>query len=638
MMPGRIGLSVIDLKRADPLDGTNRLLLRLHAAAAHTLVVNESLGYECYVEVTCWPEDEVRLWAAWWIQAVRSLGLENRFLHVVAAGNIEPPITSARDARTGATPAAAALLPDLVDASGAALPPLTNTLVAENARAHADPPFDGARCLSNGSFVHGNISAIGSTVWSFTGANAGVGNKSGTSMAAPQVAGLAAYMLAIRPDLKPQEIIGILRGTAIPLPVPGDEDCSDWPTPSPLIQAYEALLALDRANAGVEELPVRNALLDINGNGRFEAADLEEFSLLWETESGAIDFGRADLNNDRRTGGLWSRQFDLDVDGSIEQGVIQSIAGERRQFDETALTDQEIVCYYAYSALYSGDPVARDLQLAPYRANGSCGAVSLFAADAIMPARMMAGVPEKLVVTVTGPDGPVEGATIVVSADGGSAGGGTTDADGSMQSTATLDAGNSALIVTIRVFVGGELVGEVVKQAVAVLPATAGMFTGVFRHSNVSGATSVNFAGGYRLRPPGETLINNVNGNTFTYQWDTGYPPGTEGAALRMHRFTGSGSGRIIVELYLLGGDGLYMTTEFFEGDFLIQYHADGSPDSIPEIVGSNVPFMETAPVGNPGTIRLNPGGLYRLRVFPGPSSGGLSFGVVFTKDAVPPE
>jgi subtilisin family serine protease len=37
---------------------------------------------------------------------------------------------------------------------------------------------------------------------------------SGTSMASPQVSNLAAKMLAVKPSLKPQEVIEILRRTA----------------------------------------------------------------------------------------------------------------------------------------------------------------------------------------------------------------------------------------------------------------------------------------------------------------------------------------------------------------------------------------------------------------------------------------
>ena len=47
--------------------------------------------------------------------------------------------------------------------------------------------------------IRGDPSAIGTKVYSLTGANDGAGFMSGTSMATPQVAGLAAYLWAIKP-------------------------------------------------------------------------------------------------------------------------------------------------------------------------------------------------------------------------------------------------------------------------------------------------------------------------------------------------------------------------------------------------------------------------------------------------------
>ena len=86
---------------------------------------------------------------------------------------------------------------------------------------------------------------MGTEVWSLTGANNGAGNKTGTSMATPQVAGLAAYIWALNPSLTPQQVLERLQKTSRVLKT--DESCS--PTPQPVIDAYAAVLAADDQTA-----------------------------------------------------------------------------------------------------------------------------------------------------------------------------------------------------------------------------------------------------------------------------------------------------------------------------------------------------------------------------------------------------
>lgn len=52
------------------------------------------------------------------------------------------------------------------------------------------------------------------------------GYKVGTSMAAPHVAGVAALLLAVNPDLRAGELINLLMETARPFPAAGNESCS----------------------------------------------------------------------------------------------------------------------------------------------------------------------------------------------------------------------------------------------------------------------------------------------------------------------------------------------------------------------------------------------------------------------------
>lgn len=62
------------------------------------------------------------------------------------------------------------------------------------------------------------VSAPGSSVLS-TVANNGYGNKSGTSMASPHVAGVAALIRAVAPSKTPAQVEAILKSTARPIPV-----------------------------------------------------------------------------------------------------------------------------------------------------------------------------------------------------------------------------------------------------------------------------------------------------------------------------------------------------------------------------------------------------------------------------------
>lgn len=70
-----------------------------------------------------------------------------------SAGNLQE-LTTSRDAPTNSAPAAAALLSDITNPSGQALPNLTNTLVVENAIATPGPDY-ATLCRSKVSFVGG---------------------------------------------------------------------------------------------------------------------------------------------------------------------------------------------------------------------------------------------------------------------------------------------------------------------------------------------------------------------------------------------------------------------------------------------------------------------------------------------------
>ena len=293
-------------------------------------------------------------------------------------------MTAANDSGIGDAPltghyAAAKLMPGLtvtepVSAFGTAVPNVTNTLVVENRVNTAAPYVPG--CLEFRSSFPGDISGIGTDVWSFRDSAANAKVDAGTSMSTPQVAGLGAYIWALKPTLTPQEVINIIQTTARTLP--DDADCLN--APQPVIDAYAAILAVDDAKAlGVNpnsmDAPARLAIFDVvdsiggvGSNRAFDKHDLTAFVDAFLAANGtARDFSRFDLNGDGYTGGTTRRaRFNLDIDpAQVYGGVMQDIRGTTVTYDENLVTDWEVLCYYAFSPLYTGVPAERTAILGP---------------------------------------------------------------------------------------------------------------------------------------------------------------------------------------------------------------------------------------------------------------------------------
>lgn len=200
-------------------------------------------------------------------------------------------------------------------------------------------------------------------------------NLIGTSFAAPQVAGLASYLWMLSPDLQSQPAAVTKRAIVAN-------------TRNRVVDAYAAALSLDAAALpNPQNAKVRLTLLDVNGDGGFNEADIDIFlrhffivapdgTISHQAQPGTTaDFSRFDLNGDGfTTAGARRERFDLDRVDSIQFGqtnystVSQTIEGTEIHFDETALTDLEILCYYAYSDMFQGNPDARKSLLA-----GRCG-------------------------------------------------------------------------------------------------------------------------------------------------------------------------------------------------------------------------------------------------------------------------
>jgi Tol biopolymer transport system component len=359
-------VDVVDLKKSDPLDGDTRMLLDAFNSTG-TVVVNTSLSRCKSGNPLCMDDISAIQHGVAYAEKVRELGLEGRMLHVTAAANVKPSL-DVRDATNASDYSRAALRTDLVDEFGEPVEPLTNVLVVENdiATNTETDPYE-VECLNESSFINGNIGAIGTDVWSFIDADSDANDKTGTSMATPQVAGLAAALLAINPGLTPQQLITILQSTAKPVAASTNEGCSDAASPAPIIDAYAAVLSLDLFDSN---LPVRRAILDFDGANGFDKTDLEAYIAAYLDpiiDEDVLDYGRMDLNGDGYSGPsyLAADPFDLDLDGNYGM-VTYTVNGELLEVDENQLQDFQILCYYAYSPIYADDPTERDTLLEPH--------------------------------------------------------------------------------------------------------------------------------------------------------------------------------------------------------------------------------------------------------------------------------
>lgn len=188
----------------------------------------------------------------------------------------------------------------------------------------------------------------------------------GSSFAAPQVSGLAAYLWSLSPGLSNSSTLGILA------------NCfnGSW------IDAYKAVLSLDMSVSGGD---VRRAILDIANSsdgatpdGVFDEHDLEMYIdsiRYFENEAQNVsppyprDYSRFDLNGDGYTGErpatATAIPFDLDVNVPPAYSVVYKMlcglaAGRDTTFDENSVSDRDILMYYSFSGLFAGDDAVRD--------------------------------------------------------------------------------------------------------------------------------------------------------------------------------------------------------------------------------------------------------------------------------------
>jgi hypothetical protein len=214
-----------------------------------------------------------------------------------------------------------------------------------------------------------------------------VGVSSGTSFASPQVAGLAAYMWNLKPSLSPQEIVRKI------------EYAYDTSAKTGLLDAYLAVLSLD----GSSDMAVRAAILDVAGdsptdgsNGRFDENDIEVFldgfdfyAALRDLGNGDPEYSRYDLNGDGYTGDGGVAKFDLTADPTPSYDSFTVYIDDNAVlFDESALSDCDILRFYAYSTLYQGD-VDRRRELMQRCRNVDLGGFTRILVDAAISATLL---------------------------------------------------------------------------------------------------------------------------------------------------------------------------------------------------------------------------------------------------------
>jgi hypothetical protein len=184
----------------------------------------------------------------------------------------------------------------------------------------------------------------------------------GSSFSTAQVAGLASYLWLLDRDLRSrpvEETLRLIRGASR----------KDGAVEG-FLDAYAAVLALDALH---QTKQIRKALLDVNDDGLFNHLDLRQFAEAYQLSNpnrpplpATRDFSRYDLNGDGYTGGIATERFDLDADGLDDNSaprintVTTRIEGIEVPLKETALTDLQILCYYAYAVDSTGAPLIYD--------------------------------------------------------------------------------------------------------------------------------------------------------------------------------------------------------------------------------------------------------------------------------------
>ncbi|HUF65519.1 MAG TPA: S8 family serine peptidase, partial [Gemmatimonadaceae bacterium] len=194
-------------------------------------VINNSMGYSWAVQTN--PRDsntDQLVQALMDQQGAVFVAMQNLLLSevgrlpllVVSAGNASDTPFGTQLAKYNSQPANAALV------HGA-----NNIIIVENVELDLSAPGRATREPS--SNVSGHLSAPGTGIWSTDTVQQKYSEKTGTSMAAPHVAGLAGFLLAVDPNLSNGQLRDLLLSNTVP--VGGGA--------SPRIDAFAAVLGID---------------------------------------------------------------------------------------------------------------------------------------------------------------------------------------------------------------------------------------------------------------------------------------------------------------------------------------------------------------------------------------------------------
>ena len=201
-----------------------------------------------------------------------------------------------------------------------------------------------AACRTAYSNVNGNVAAVGGVnalqvssgdVWTYTSPTTAGFAGAGTSFAAPQVAGMAVSLLALKPEMTATEVVDVIKSTSV----------SDGCQGAPIVDAYAAILMLDQE----ARAPVRTAL--IRGLSAVQskpiASEAVEFLQAYypdaygiQSVAATLDFGRFDLNGDGITGGSSTARFPrIGTAGMENLTDFQALCGLTKSaiFDQTGM-------------------------------------------------------------------------------------------------------------------------------------------------------------------------------------------------------------------------------------------------------------------------------------------------------------
>jgi hypothetical protein len=365
--------------------------------------------------------------------------------------------------------------------------PAANLLVVDSGTPGAVPTDVGP---SDFNFTGADVRAVGEGVVLPTG------DRDGTSFSTPMVAGLAAFLWNLAPALQslpPSATVEHIRKSA--------QLTANSPD-VPVVDAYAAVLRLDNVPGccvGQLFAPIRLGLVDVDGDGRFTGADLQKFSDAYgltdpntPTIPAARDYSRFDLNGDGFTGGILTAAFDVDANGLDANGqptintAQQTVEGYDVRMNEAALSDLQILCFYAYSLLYDGsgqNAQIRDHLLGAER----CAGVTMVLA---FPPTVPDGSSAQLAITLQQATGqgqsvPAAGVPYQLQVTNGvaSPASGVTDANGNASTSITPVAGASTVSVAAVASVcpGCAVLAHGNASAqVTSLPAPGGHYVGTF--------------------------------------------------------------------------------------------------------------------------------------------------------------